>query len=272
MPSARPRAIDTTGAQATAAARETYESAAFRAQYLLFHYGTRGEIAPPRGLERGLDYMVRVVREGLAGAKLPSGARALDVGCAVGRGTFELARYAEEAIGIDISNSFITAASTIARSGRLAYEAVEDGEITTRRVANAPKGIDRKRVSFEVGNAMELRDDLGVFDAVLCANLLDRLPDPGRFLRDARRLVRPGGRLVLSSPYSWIERYTPRAKWLGGKVVAGKPLRVYDSQRRALEPAFRPLRHFDIEFHLRDHARHSQWGIAEASVWERSRD
>jgi putative 4-mercaptohistidine N1-methyltranferase len=267
------RAVDTTGigAKATAEARRTYESAAFLAQYLLFHYGTRRDIAPPRGLERGLDYMPRVVRAGLSGARLPSDARALDVGCAVGRGTFELARYAKEAIGIDISRRFIAAATRIARRGQLAYEAIEDGEVTARRVARAPRGVDRSRVSFEAGDAMHLRADIGTFDVVLCANLLDRLPDPGRFLRRTKDLVRPGGRLILSSPHSWIERYTPRAKWLGGKMVGRRRLRVYDSQRRILEPEFRPLRHFDIEFHLRDHARHSQWGIAEASVWERTR-
>ncbi|MBM4421484.1 MAG: methyltransferase domain-containing protein, partial [Chloroflexi bacterium] len=136
MPSCS-RAIDTTGtlSPATAAARETYESPAFLAQYLLFHYGTRAEIAPPKGLERGLDYMVRVVREGLRGMRFPAGARALDIGCAVGRATFELARSASQAIGIDISHSFIDAASTIARRGGVAYGAVEDGEITTPRVA-----------------------------------------------------------------------------------------------------------------------------------------
>ena len=268
MPKAGPRSPDTTGA-ATAAARQTYESPSFLSQYLLFHYGTKAEIAPPKGLGHGLDYMVRVVREIVGPARLPRGARALDVGCAVGRATFELARLGADARGIDLSHNFIKAASTIARRGQVVYAAVEDGEVTTRRVAKAPAGVDRSLVSFEAGDAMNLRADLGTFDVVLCANLLDRLPDPARFLRRTKQLVKPGGMLVLSSPHSWIERYTPRTKWLGGKRVAGRPVRVYDEQRRILQPEFRPLRHFDIEFLLRDHARHFQWGVAEASVWRR---
>ncbi|MSQ36770.1 MAG: putative 4-mercaptohistidine N1-methyltransferase [Chloroflexi bacterium] len=268
MPRSRPTSPDTSNA-ATAAARETYESLSFLSQYLLFHYGTRAEIAPPKGLGHGLDYMVRVVTETVGRERLPKGARALDVGCAVGRATFELARLGADATGIDLSRTFIRAADTIARRGRVAYNAVEDGEVTTPRIAKAPAGVDRSKVSFEAGNAMDLRADLGTFDVVICANLLDRLPDPAKFLRRTKQLVKPGGLLVLSSPHSWLARYTPRAKWLSGKKVAGKVVRVYDGQRRVLEPEFRPLRHFDIEFLLRDHARHFQWGVALASVWRR---
>jgi 2-polyprenyl-3-methyl-5-hydroxy-6-metoxy-1,4-benzoquinol methylase len=36
-------------------------------------------------------------------------------------------------------------------------------------------------------------------------NLLCRLPDPAEFLRACARLVKPGGVLVLVSPYSWLE-------------------------------------------------------------------
>jgi len=41
---------------------------------------------------------------GKAGAKM---GRALDLGCAVGRSSFELAREYQEVVGIDISQTFI---------------------------------------------------------------------------------------------------------------------------------------------------------------------
>ena len=52
---------------------------------------------------------------------------------------------------------------------------------------------------------------------VLASNLLCRLPDPAAFLRACRSLVKPGGVLVLISPYSWIKEWTPEERWLGGE-------------------------------------------------------
>jgi 2-polyprenyl-3-methyl-5-hydroxy-6-metoxy-1,4-benzoquinol methylase len=45
---------------------------------------------------------------------------------------------------------------------------------------------------------------LGEFDAVLAANLLCRLPSPEAFLNRTATLVKPGGVLVMVSPYSWL--------------------------------------------------------------------
>lgn len=61
--------------------------------------------------------------------------RALDVGCAVGRSSFELTRYFDEVIGIDFSASFITAAKKIKDEGKMEYTIVEEGEITSQHVA-----------------------------------------------------------------------------------------------------------------------------------------
>lgn len=52
--------------------------------------------------------------------------------------------------------------------------------------------------------------------AVLAANLLCRLPDPSVFLRRLPSLIKPGGVLVLVSPYSWLPAWTDRQHWLGG--------------------------------------------------------
>ena len=54
----------------------------------------------------------------------------------------------------------------------------------------------------------------------LAANLIDRLPDPARFLETIAGRIVPGGLLVIASPYSWDEAFTPRSRWLGGRRVA----------------------------------------------------
>ena len=45
----------------------------------------------------------------------------------------------------------------------------------------------------------------GQYDAVLAANLLDRVPEPQRVLAQAREALAPGGVLVLTTPFSWCD-------------------------------------------------------------------
>ena len=88
--------------------------------------------------------------------------------------------------------------------------------MSTTLEATLPEGVDGSRVTFQQGDATALPEDIGTFDAVLAANLIDRLEDPGRFLASLPDLLNPGGQLVISSPYTWLEEYTPKSNWLGG--------------------------------------------------------
>jgi ubiquinone/menaquinone biosynthesis C-methylase UbiE len=42
-------------------------------------------------------------------------------------------------------------------------------------------------------------------DIVLSVNLLDRVSDPQSALREARRILRPGGALLLTTPLNWTK-------------------------------------------------------------------
>jgi SAM-dependent methyltransferase len=43
----------------------------------------------------------------------------------------------------------------------------------------------------------------GAFDVVLCSEVIEHVPDPASMLRGLRRLLAPGGTLVLSTPLRW---------------------------------------------------------------------
>lgn len=252
-------------------AANPYESDEMLSQYLLFHYGEADEILIyPFSPAVGFGFPGRCVTELVDRSALSAGSRALDLGCAVGRSTFELARYCPEVVGIDLSRRFIATAERLRRRGSVAYGRIEEGEITVRRTARVPADIDRRRVAFEAGDAMALRPDLGSFDVVLMANLLDRLRDPLRCLVKLGRFVRPGGQLVVVSPNTWLEQYTPRSKWLGGVVRDGRRAWTFDGLRRALRPAFTLEERKDMPFLIREHRRKFTWGVADGTVWRRS--
>jgi SAM-dependent methyltransferase len=47
------------------------------------------------------------------------------------------------------------------------------------------------------------------FDLVIALNVIDRHPEPKSFVRKIARLVRPGGLIVLASPFDFNVRFTP---------------------------------------------------------------
>ena len=190
----------------------SYESDILRDWYLLFHYCSPEEILAgvvfdPAGLPaRCLEFPVTTVEAAEVSGTID---RALDLGCAVGRSSLELSRVADEVIGIDFSASFIDVADQVMKGDPVTYSRYGEMHQPESLTVRLPEGVQPDRVSFEVGDAMSLREDLGRFDFVHAANLLCRLPEPQRFLDRLPDLVRPGGKLVMATPATWLPEYTP---------------------------------------------------------------
>ncbi len=247
-----------------------YETDKLLSEYLLFHYGTPEEVLPwSFGPREALGYAQRCVSECLDLNALPAGARALDLGCAVGRSSFELARHCAEVIGIDYSKRFVSAGMTLQRHGALDYYRLDEGALMTGLTARVPAEIDRRRVQFEKGDAMNVRADLGGFNVVLMANLIDRLSEPQRCLEQLPGLVTPGGQLIITSPYTWMEEFTPQQNWLGGYEREGTRVTTRDGLVKALGESFELVATKNLPFLIREHARKYQWSVAEATIWRR---
>jgi putative 4-mercaptohistidine N1-methyltranferase len=249
---------------------QVYESERYLNEYLLFHYGGASDVlAWDFGPREAAGFAARCVSECIELDAVGPAARALDLGCAVGRSSFELARHCAEVIGIDASQAFIRAALEVRRNGHIHFDRVEEGELTSRCVASVPPEIDRARVHFEIGDALKLHTTLGNFDVVLAANLLCRLEDPIQLVLKFPELVRPGGQLILVSPYSWSRDFTPFPKWLGGYESNERRYETFVTLRKFLEPDFDLVRTRELPFLIREHARKYQWSVSHGSVWLR---
>jgi putative 4-mercaptohistidine N1-methyltranferase len=241
-----------------------YDSDAALAQYLLFHYGTPEQICPLLPEARGAcGFPERCVMEPLRELELPRQGRALDLGCAVGRSSFELAQSFDEVVGIDFSPRFVAAARDMQKRREAVVRVPREGALVDELRVELPHDLPVENVRFEQGDACDLRADLGIFDFVLMANLIDRLPDPAHCLARLPDIVGPGGGVVITSPYTWMEEYTPREKWLTGGEGTLAAL------RKILASTFEFRRALDLPFLIRDHRRKYQWSVAEASVWQR---
>lgn len=235
-----------------------YETRRLLDEYLLFHYGSNEEIMPwTFRLEDAMGFPVRTVQE-LLDPSAEAGT-ALDIGCAVGRSSFELAARGYEVMGIDYSHSFVDAAKRLQSGEALAYNRLDEGTQRTSLTARTVPG----QISFEQGDAMNLRADLGSFDVVHAANLLCRLTEPQRLIERLPELVKPGGQLLLTTPCTWLAEFTPPANWPQGSTR--------DWLREQLSPHFTLELDRDMPFLIREHARKFQWSVALGMRWRRAK-
>jgi putative 4-mercaptohistidine N1-methyltranferase len=194
--------------------------------------------------------------------------RALDLGCAVGRSTFELARTVPEVMGIDLSQRFISAALEIQRTGQIRFRRHEEGSIYTTVLRQLDSTIDRTRCRFEAGDALRLRSDLGTFDFVLAANLIDRVNSPSALLAIFRRVLNRSGHLLIASPYTWLSEFTPPEKWLGA-TQSWSEISTLQGIQEQLGNEFQLVSSKDLPFLIREHVRKYQWSVAQASLWKK---
>ena len=243
-----------------------YESDALVAQYLAFHFG-QNYFGVPNFPKACADICQEL------SANSPR-ARALDLGCSVGRTSFELARWFRHVDGIDFSARFIAAAAQLQEQGKIRYHLPTEGELgdylTTDLADIGLDNIDVSRIRFTQGDACNLKDLYNDYDLVFAGNLIDRLNNPALFLDMIHQRMRPGGILIITSPYTWLETYTPKENWLGGIRENGEALDTYTGLQRALGRYFEEIAApVDIPFVIRETARKYQHSVAQCTMWQK---
>lgn len=242
-----------------------YETDAAVAQYCDAHFGPN-----KFGVENFPQQLANLCLEAM-GTRPKK--RALDLGCAVGRASFELAQHFDLVTGIDFSARFIRIACQLQAKGVIHYQLPEEGEIVSfheKRLNDFGLAETSSRVEFLQGDAHNLKPQFTAYDLVLAGNLIDRLYDPARFLAMIHPRLNPGGLLVIASPYTWLEEFTKKENWIGGLRSAGEPLTTLEGLQQQLSPYFRMIGEpRDLEFVIRETARKFQHTVSQLTVWER---
>ena len=189
------------------------------------------------------------------GLDLPTGGELLEIGCGVGA---ELKIVAERRPGLRLTGIDLSTSHLLAARDLLADE------------------IHSGRVRLVHGDAYRLPFADACFDRVITIWMLEHVGDPRPLLADARRVLRPGGRLICTEVDNgrfsfdpkqpaiadWWERFNryqaerggnpyvgrdleQRAQGLGFQRVEAEPLYIIDSKRQ-------PERRRELLDYLRD--------------------
>lgn len=242
-----------------------YETDKLMSEYAEFHYGDEYFSVPnfPAAL-------VNWARPYLAGKPHNT---ALDLGCASGRASFELARDFSAVTGIDFSARFINQGVQLAEQGLLRYTLAEEGELVSyksRSLEQLGLAAVKDKVAFFQGDACNLRAEFTGFDFILAANLIDRLYKPSKFLSTVHERLNIGGLLLIASPYTWLEEHTPKEEWIGGYKKDGENFTTLDGLRQMLGEHFRQVAGPEgVPFVIRETKRKYQHSVSEVTLWER---
>jgi len=244
-----------------------YETDRQLSQYCEFHYGPEvfGVSNFPKACaELCLRYMAETGRPCR---------RALDLGCATGRTSFELARGFESVHGIDLTARFIRLGLELKERGELAWQIATEGDLVeSRRVTLADLGLaaTAARVEFWQGDAANLKPHFTGYDLIFAGNLIDRMARPRALLQGIHERIKPGGLLVLASPCTWLEEFTDKSEWLGGYLRDGVPVTTLNGLHAVLDARFRLVAGpVALPFVLRETARKHQHTLSDVTVWER---
>ena len=140
------------------------------------------------------DELVRHFGKPSASLRPLAGLRLLDVGCGGGLISEPLARLAAAVTGLDPASENIEAARRHAAAQGLA-------------------------IDYQAGRVEDLAQQNLLYDAVICLEVVEHVPDVGAFLLTCARLVRPGGLLLLSTINRTLKAYALAI--IGAEYVLG---------------------------------------------------
>jgi 5-histidylcysteine sulfoxide synthase/putative 4-mercaptohistidine N1-methyltranferase len=242
-----------------------YESDRLLTEYAEFHFGDTWY---------GVDNFPKALAElCLAAMDGKPTRKALDLGSACGRSSFELARKFDAVDGVDFSANFIRLGVEMAEQGSIRYALAEEGELVsyhTRTLKALGLENTADKVVFQQGDACNLKPQLSGYDLVLAANLIDRLYKPRRFLDSIHERINDGGLLVIASPYTWLEEHTPKEEWIGGFKKDGESYTTLDGLKDHLGGHFRMVGEpKKVPFVIRETQHKFQHTLSEVTIWER---
>lgn len=172
----------------------------------------------------------------------------LDLGCKVGRVSFELSNYFSSIDAVDFSAAPINHAVQLQQGKEVRYVVKREGEIVEfKKISPLPENIRmNENLFFTQGDANNLKAKYQGYDVILTQHILEACDDPKLFLQDVTRRLNPDGVLIMLTDYGIDANTKNKGMWLGGRKVNGENLTGFEALSNILTPNFNLLHDEEI--------------------------
>lgn len=189
----------------------------FISTYAWDHYGDKAPDGEFSGQYQDIEpgNAVRCLQAGLSLLGEMPQAPAIDIGCAVGRTTFELAAQLKGTVlGVDMSFPVLRVAQQVLRDGRISFPLKRVGIVFDHHEFETD--LDNAQyVDFWACDAQALPFADESFRFISSLNVIDTVAAPRKALTSISNLLANKGKAILSTPYDWSPP-TPVQAWIGG--------------------------------------------------------
>jgi 5-histidylcysteine sulfoxide synthase len=202
---------------------------------------------------------------------------ALDVGGGLGRTAMELSKSFDHVDCIDTSSTLVEEANRFVREGTLSWRVMDDatsGVTVERSISASDIGFGSVAFLEKDGATLATCHQDKQYDLVCAFDVIHVLSDPATFLTGVKSVLAPGGVFILSSPYTWEEKTTPKSQWIGAykygdndalsSYEALKEMMIADGFAEALPPQEVWSRIDELS-----NRRKSQQQLTQLTVWKR---
>lgn len=170
--------------------------------------------------------------------------RALDLGCQVGRTTWELARHFDHVTGLDFTARNIRVGTRLQADGSAKYQFQYQGELVAfNEIQLKELGLEglSEKVAFWQADASNLKPIFSNYDLIVLNDLIDRTTNPRKLLSTIHERLNSNGILVIASAYNFAESASPEVR-IGGYREDGEPVTAFDDLKRLLSERFQLLK------------------------------
>ncbi len=195
----------------------------------------------------------------------------LDLGCSVGRCSFELAQRFEQVDAVDFSAAVIQHGVHLQKNHRVKYITKNEGEIVDFNeieLTALSLSSHSAKVNFSQGDASNLKAIFTGYDVILAQHVLEKSYHPALFLKTAAQRLKPGGLLIIVSDYNFDQQVTDKSKWLSGVKINGENVCGLDGISQLLVDDFALVEQQELTRVLKENQRNFKISQCQLTVWQ----
>ena len=242
-------------------------------------YETNGDICQQLESHYGQDYLnvdnyplqiAKMVNEYLNKYQVPS-SKLLDIGCSVGRCSFELAQSFDQVEAVDFSAGVIQHGVQLKTGHQVRYVIESEGDIVDfNEIDLNALNLSHysSNVKFFQGDASNLKEVFKGYDVILAQHVLEKTYHPAQFLKNVAPRLNDQGLLIIVSDYQFTDQVSEKSKWLSGVKVNGENVCGLDGLLPLLADDFNLVEQQDLTRVLKENQRNFKVSQCQITVWQ----